>query len=160
MSTKTTYHEIVQTLARRSGHSQQGTDRFLRELVATVGQSLASDDQIQLAGFGKWERRYYKSRPGRHPRTGEKIQIPGHHRAVFKPFKALKEEVNTPFNHLEARLVRPKEEPLLVVRERPVDTSSPEFFIELDESEAETDNEWIRIRPSPVTDRQSDTENS
>lgn len=158
MSTKATYHDMVQSLAQRSESSQQKADRFFREFVATVGQVLATGDDVHLAGFGKWERRYYKGRPGRHPQTGEKIQIPAHYRAAFKPFKALKEEVNAPFLHLEARPVRAKPEPLVVVRERPVDADPPPFFIELDEDGEESENDLIRIRPSPVAQRRGDSE--
>lgn len=160
MSNKTTYQDMVRSVAQRSDATQADTDRFLRELVTTIGQTLKAGDEIHLAGFGKLERRFHKARPGRHPQTGERIQIPGHHRAAFKPFKALKEAINAPFLHLEARPVRPKPEPILVVRERPKDAGPSPYFIELDEQTEDSDNDLIRIRPSPVTERQRDTEKS
>ncbi|MEX0593843.1 MAG: HU family DNA-binding protein [Balneolaceae bacterium] len=158
MSRKTTYNEMVQSVAQRAETTQTDADRFMRELVAVVEQTLATGDDIQLAGFGKLEPRFHKARAGRHPQTGETLQIPSHHRAAFKPFKALKDVVNAPFLHLEARPVQPKSNPLLVVRERPEHAGNPPFFIELDENEAAPDSDLIRVRPSPITERQRDTE--
>lgn len=160
MSNKTTFHEMVRSVAQRSDTTQAEADRFLRELVAMVERTLTRGDEIHLAGFGKLERRFHNARSGRHPQSGEPIQIPGHYRAAFKPFKALKEAVNAPFLHLEPRPVRTKPEPILVVRERPKHAGPPPFFIELDENAEDSDSDLIRVRPSPVTERQRDAEKS
>ncbi len=65
-------------------------DLCFEELVAC----LALGEQIKLAGFGNFELRDKKERPGRNPRTGEKGLITARRVVTFRPGKKLKARVN------------------------------------------------------------------
>ncbi len=62
---------------------------FFQELVA----SLADGERIRLSGFGNFDLRDKKERPGRNPRTGEKIPVPARRVVTFRPGKKLQVRV-------------------------------------------------------------------
>ena len=55
--------------------------------------SLENNDQVKLSGFGNFELRDKKSRPGRNPKTGEEIPISARRVVTFKPGQKLKARV-------------------------------------------------------------------
>jgi len=61
----------------------------LEELVA----SLAVGEQVRLSGFGNFYLRDKDERPGRNPRTGEKVLITARRVVTFSPGNKLKARV-------------------------------------------------------------------
>ncbi len=59
---------------------------FFEELAA----SLAVGKQVKLSGFGNFDLRDKKERPGRNPKTGEKIPISARRVVTFRPGDKLK----------------------------------------------------------------------
>ncbi len=66
-------------------------DLFFEELAA----SLADGEQVKLSGFGNFDLRDKKERPGRNPKTGEKIPISARRVVTFKPGQKLKARMET-----------------------------------------------------------------
>ncbi len=66
-------------------------DLFFQELEA----SLAGGEQVKLSGFGNFDLRDKKERPGRNPKTGEKVTIPARRVVTFRPGQKLKARVET-----------------------------------------------------------------
>jgi integration host factor subunit beta len=64
-------------------------------------QALRSGDKIEIRGFGSFRIRQRKSRTGRNPKTGDKVQVPAKRVPYFKPSKELRDLVN-PRNQEEA----------------------------------------------------------
>ncbi len=64
-------------------------DLYFEELVA----SLAVGEQVKLSGFGNFDLRDKNKRPGRNPRTGEKVPIPARRVVTFRPGQKLKARV-------------------------------------------------------------------
>jgi len=64
-------------------------DLFFQEL----GASLAYGEQVKLSGFGNFDLRDKVARPGRNPRTGEKVPIPARRVVTFSPGNKLKARV-------------------------------------------------------------------
>jgi len=62
---------------------------FFQELVA----SLVLGEQVKLSGFGNFYLRDKKERPGRNPRTGEKIPVSARRVVTFSPGNKLKARV-------------------------------------------------------------------
>ena len=71
--------------------------REAREIVemfySEICSALESNDQVKLSGFGNFELRDKKSRPGRNPKTGEDIPISARRVVTFKPGQKLKARV-------------------------------------------------------------------
>ena len=68
--------------------------REARELVALFFEelrgALASGRRVSLPGFGCFDLRNKKPRPGRNPTTGEKVPVSARRVVIFRPAKALK----------------------------------------------------------------------
>ncbi len=69
--------------------ARQLVDLYFEELVA----SLADGERIRLSGFGNFELRDKNERPGRNPKTGEKVPIPARRVVTFKAGLKLKSRV-------------------------------------------------------------------
>ncbi len=65
-------------------------DLFFQELEA----SLADGEQIRLSGFGNFDLRDKNARPGRNPKTGEKVPIPARRVVTFRAGQKLQARVN------------------------------------------------------------------
>ena len=61
-------------------------DSFFEELIS----SLAVGEQVKLSGFGNFDLRDKKERPGRNPKTGDIIPIPARRVVTFKAGPTLK----------------------------------------------------------------------
>ena len=58
-----------------------------------IRNSLASNDQVKMSGFGNFDLRDKKQRPGRNPKTGEEIPISARRVVTFRPGQKLKARV-------------------------------------------------------------------
>ena len=69
-----------------------------RELVdlcfEELKASLAVGEPVKLSGFGNFELRDKKERPGRNPKTGEKIPVSARRVVTFRPGQKLQARVN------------------------------------------------------------------
>jgi len=65
-------------------------DLFFEELEA----SLADGEQVKLSGFGNFDLRDKNARPGRNPKTGEKVPIPARRVVTFRAGQKLQARVN------------------------------------------------------------------
>jgi len=64
-------------------------DSFFQELEAC----LADGEPMKLSGFGNFDLRDKKERPGRNPKTGEEIPIPARRVVTFRPGQKLRARV-------------------------------------------------------------------
>jgi nucleoid DNA-binding protein/nucleoid-associated protein YgaU len=108
MSEKITFRELVELIAEQSKQSQSSTNSFISELVQLIESGLRQSGTVTISGFGKFELRWMKERPGVNPQTGEEITIPGQNKVVFKPYKALRGSVNRPYAKMEAKVLEPE----------------------------------------------------
>ncbi len=105
MSEKITFKELVDLIAEQSKQSHASANSFVHELVKIIESGLKTSGSVSISGFGKFELRWMNERSGIHPQTGEEITIPAQNKVVFKPFKALREEINKPYSFLKNRLI-------------------------------------------------------
>ncbi len=64
-------------------------DLYFEELIA----SLAEAEQVKLSGFGNFDLRDKGERPGRNPKTGEKVPIPARRVVTFRAGQKLRDRV-------------------------------------------------------------------
>ncbi|MCC5915067.1 MAG: HU family DNA-binding protein, partial [Balneolaceae bacterium] len=137
-----------------SRQSQSSANSFVGELTRIIESGLEKSGSVTISGFGKFELRWMSERPGVNPRTGEEITIPGQNRVVFKPYKALREEVNRPYSRLKAQVLGGKpgskasEDEHDEIRERPKPVTGP-IRLGPDPSEKEEENELVLERDRP-----------
>lgn len=61
--------------------------------LSAVRQALASDQHIEIRGFGTFKVRRRRTRMARNPWTGEPVRVPARAVPVFKPSRLFKDQV-------------------------------------------------------------------
>jgi len=80
---------LFNELGLNKNEGRELVDLFFQELVA----ALADGEQIRLSGFGNFDLRDKSERPGRNPKTGEKVPIPARRVVTFRAGLKLKARV-------------------------------------------------------------------
>ena len=101
MNAKITFPEIVDLIAESTSTTKRVCELFLRELFATVSQSLIDGEDVKIKGVGTFKVTRVKPRKSVSVNTGGSIEISGHKKLTFTPDKSLSEAVNQPFAQFE-----------------------------------------------------------
>ncbi len=88
-----TKEDMAESLFNKLGlnkrEARELVDLYFHQLVAC----LALGEPVKLSGFGNFALRDKKERPGRNPRTGEKIPVLARRVVIFRPGQKLKARV-------------------------------------------------------------------
>ena len=87
--------ELVEEVARVSELTKKHSEVIVNAVFESIVEALRKDDKIELRGFGSFRIRQRRSRQGRNPKTGDKVDVPAKRIPYFKPGKELKELINT-----------------------------------------------------------------
>lgn len=94
-----TKQEFAEKLADRTDISKSKAMDVIDAIFSTkaregiIAVELDGDRDFTITGFGTFKTRQMKSRMGRNPQTGAKIQIPARKSVSFRAGKGLKERV-------------------------------------------------------------------
>jgi integration host factor subunit beta len=86
--------ELVDEVARVVQLTKKQAETIVNIVFDSIVDSLRGGQKIELRGFGSFRLRSRKSRTGRNPKTGEKVEVPSKKIPYFKPGKELKELIN------------------------------------------------------------------
>ncbi len=86
--------ELVEEVARVSELTKKHSEVIVNTVFDSITQALQSSEKIELRGFGSFRIRQRRSRQGRNPKTGDKVDVPAKRIPYFKPGKELKELIN------------------------------------------------------------------
>ncbi len=81
--------QLAQDLSLQLGHAREFVDDFFGELR----EILASSHPVHLSGFGNFDLRDKKARPGCNPKTGEKVTVAPRRVVTFKLGAKLRQRV-------------------------------------------------------------------
>jgi integration host factor subunit beta len=87
--------ELVEEVARVSDLTKKHSEVIVNTVFDSIVEALRKDEKIELRGFGSFRIRQRRSRQGRNPKTGDKVDVPAKRIPYFKPGKELKELINT-----------------------------------------------------------------
>ncbi|MBE6631441.1 MAG: HU family DNA-binding protein [Ruminococcaceae bacterium] len=90
MVTKT---DIIDAVVK-AGLKKKDADAAVNAVIATLVDSLAAGEKIQLVGFGSFSVKERAARKGRNPATGKEIEIPASKHITFTAGKGLKDKIN------------------------------------------------------------------
>ena len=85
--------DLAEMLFEELGLNKREAKEIVEMFYHEISQALENNDQVKLSGFGNFELRDKKSRPGRNPNTGEEIPISARRVVTFKPGQKLKARV-------------------------------------------------------------------
>ena len=86
--------ELIDQIAKKAKLSKSDSEKALKAITETIGQTLKKGDKVSLIGFGTFEVSKRSAKTGRNPQTGAAIKIPASKAPKFKAGKALKDLVN------------------------------------------------------------------
>lgn len=82
--------DIVESIITQIGLSRDDARDLVDDTLEEIRSSLVAGDTVKLSGFGNFEVRDKKQRPGRNPKTGEEIPITARRVVSFKAGQKLK----------------------------------------------------------------------
>lgn len=80
---------LFEELGLNKREAKDMVEMFFEEIRA----ALERGEQVKLSGFGNFDLREKKQRPGRNPKTGEEIPITARRVVTFRPGQKLKQRV-------------------------------------------------------------------
>ena len=86
--------ELASHVAAETSVTRADAERMVEAMFSAIGDALARDEPVAIAGFGKFAVRSRAARSGRNPQTGEPVAIAASKAPSFKAAKALRDAVN------------------------------------------------------------------
>ncbi len=85
--------DMAEKLFEELGLNKREAKEMVEMLFEEVRKALEAGQQVKLSGFGNFDLREKKQRPGRNPKTGEEIPISARRVVTFRPGQKLKARV-------------------------------------------------------------------
>ncbi len=90
-----TKSELIEQLAKKQTHlALQDVELAVKCMLEQMSQALASNERIEVRGFGSFSLHHRNPRMGRNPKTGEAVSLTEKYVPHFKPGKELRDRVN------------------------------------------------------------------
>lgn len=85
--------DLAERLYEELGFNKREAKELVESFFDEIRDALEAKEQVKLSGFGNFELREKKERPGRNPKTGEEIPITARRVVTFRPGQKLKVRV-------------------------------------------------------------------
>lgn len=85
--------DIAERLFEELGLNKREAKELVEQFFEEIRQALVDGNPVKLSGFGNFELRDKRQRPGRNPKTGEEIPITARRVVTFRPGQKLKQRV-------------------------------------------------------------------
>ena len=89
-----TKQNIVDIVSEATGLTKVETEAVMNGVMKTIIESLASNDRVELRGFGTFGVKHRMPKKARNPGTGDAIYLPERFVPTFKPSKIMRSRVN------------------------------------------------------------------
>ena len=91
--TALTKAEMAEKLFEELGLNKREAKEMVEMFFEEIRRALEHNDPVKLSGFGNFDLRDNRQRPGRNPKTGEEIPITARRVVTFRPGQKLKARV-------------------------------------------------------------------
>jgi integration host factor subunit alpha len=91
--TALTKADLADMLFNELGLNKREAKEIVELFFEEIRSSLEKNKEVKLSGFGNFEIRDKKSRPGRNPKTGESVAVSARRVVTFKSGQKLKSRV-------------------------------------------------------------------
>lgn len=85
--------DMAERLYEELGLNKREAKEMVEMFFEEIAESLVHNEQVKLSGFGNFDLRDKRQRPGRNPKTGEEIPISARRVVTFRPGQKLKVKV-------------------------------------------------------------------
>ncbi|MGA7297177.1 MAG: integration host factor subunit alpha [Rhodanobacteraceae bacterium] len=86
--------DMAERLYSEVGLNKREAKEFVDAFFESMRDTLGKGEQVKLSGFGNFDLRQKKERPGRNPKTGEEIPISARRVVTFRQGQKLKDRVD------------------------------------------------------------------
>ena len=90
-----TKERVCEQVQKKLGFSPKDAKELLEMLLEEMKTDLEAGQAVKISGFGKWTVKDKRSRPGRNPHTGQKLEISSRRVVTFHPSDKLRALVNS-----------------------------------------------------------------
>ncbi len=88
-----TKKDLIDIVSKKANLTNKASREAVQVFLNTIRDSLKRGEKVVITGFGTFSVRKRASRPGRNPKTGEKITLAARKAPGFTPGKTLKKVV-------------------------------------------------------------------
>ena len=85
---------LIEMIRDKVGFPVTEAKDILEIILEEIKLKLEEGKDVKISGFGKWSVKEKRSRPGRNPNTGERIEISARRVVTFNPSDKLRNAVN------------------------------------------------------------------
>jgi integration host factor subunit alpha len=85
--------DMAEYLFEELGLNKREAKEMVELFFEKIRAALEKGEQVKLSGFGNFDLREKRQRPGRNPKTGEEIPITARRVVTFRPGQKLKSRV-------------------------------------------------------------------
>jgi len=85
--------DMAEYLFEELGLNKREAKDMVEMFFEKIRVALENGEQVKLSGFGNFDLREKRQRPGRNPKTGEEIPITARRVVTFRPGQKLKSRV-------------------------------------------------------------------
>ena len=93
-----TKQNIVDLVSDATGLTKVETEAVMNGVMATIIESLAENNRVELRGFGTFGVKHRMPKKARNPGTGDPIYLPERFVPTFKPSKMMRLRVSELIN--------------------------------------------------------------
>ena len=93
-----TKQNIVDAVSDDTGLTKVETEAVMNGVMTTIIEALATNNRVELRGFGTFGVKHRMPKKARNPGTGEPIYLPERFVPTFKPSKMMRLRVNELIN--------------------------------------------------------------
>lgn len=87
--------DLVDYLRINFTYTKEESNYIIAGILNEIKNSIKLGNEVKLQGFGTFKSKLSKSRIGRDPRTGERVDVPAKKKISFKVSKEFKNLVNS-----------------------------------------------------------------
>ena len=93
-----TKQNIVDAVSNATGLTKVETEAVMNGVMTTIIEALATNNRVELRGFGTFGVKHRMPKKARNPGTGEPFYLPERFVPTFKPSKIMRLRVNELIN--------------------------------------------------------------
>lgn len=86
--------EIAERLISKQSMPKSTAQEFVDAFFEQIASTLQNGDIVKLTGFGNFELKNKKSRPGRNPKTGKEVTISARRVTTFRAGQKLRNRID------------------------------------------------------------------
>jgi integration host factor subunit alpha len=85
--------DLAERLYQELGLNKREAKELVEQFFEEIRNALENNESVKLSGFGNFDLRDKKERPGRNPKTGEDVPIAARRVVTFRPGQKLRARV-------------------------------------------------------------------